>query len=379
MRNKKPLPKKADLYEDGGLYAQNGMGFNARDPYFDNPPIDPALDLIKSAGSAYLGNRMSSQAYFDWLYPDDKEKAKKLSQRSAAISGAVGGVSAALTQYGESQDYKRNAKWIADRQADQYYRVPYDRYSYNENLSNPYNQTAYKKGGKIRSWQEGGEVFDDEFEPDTEPVNEQVVFDSTQQGESNYSDFDTYDSYEGFEDPLPLSPDGDFDLSKMTPTLGNTPHRMNITGGDVSSTVAEIAQHESGGDYGIVNRSGGAAAINATGKYQFVPKYWHKEIAEFQGTTGKSQEETMEAFRTNPKVQDAFMNHVVNKYYLPEVKSLLPMAKQYGIDQGGLIKMLHYRGIEDTRRRLRTGDFTVSQKEKKLYNNPDILDYVRGK
>jgi hypothetical protein len=90
-------------------------------------------------------------------------------------------------------------------------------------------------------------------------------------------------------------------------------------------------------------------------------------------------DETMDYFKNNPQVQEGFMRHVVNKYYLPEVKTLLPMARQYGIDQEGLIKMLHYRGIDDTRKRLQTGNFEVSQKEKALYNNPDILTYVRGR
>lgn len=352
------------------IYAQTGAGFDTGDPYFDQPAFDPYADLLKSAGAAYLGNSISSKAYFDYLYPDDKVMAKKKSKQSALLSGAIGGASALVTQYGERQDYKRNAKWLADQRADQYYRVPYDRYSYNENLNNPYNQTAYKHGGKVR-YQDGGEV---EMEAPDEQVVLDSTFDDSQQGYQQ-----DYPEYEAYEDPLPLTPDGMYDLNSFVPTLGNSPHRMNISSGDVASTVQQIARHESGGDYGAVNTLGGKAALNATGKYQFVPKYWHQEIAKFQGTEGKTQAETMEAFRQNPGIQDAFMSHVVSKYYLPEVKNLLPLAKQYGLDQNALIKMLHYRGIEDTRDRLRTGNFEVSQWEKKTYNNPDILSYVRGK
>lgn len=363
--------------------AQNGLGFDARDPYFDQPTIDPYTDVLKSAGSAYLGAGTQSKAWFDHLYPDDPERAKREAKRSSIAQGVVGGLSALSTQYGERQDYKRNAKWIADQKAKDYYHLPYDRYSYNENLSNPYNQTAYRQGGKTRGYYQDGGMEPDtentETWDDSEAPSEQVVFDSTGQGDGDGRDWEGMGDYDTYEDPLPLTPDGEVDYSAFRPTLGNSPLRTNITSGDVASTVSAIGQHESGGDYGAVNTMGGKAALNATGKYQFVPKYWAPEIAKFQGTEGKTQAETMEAFRQNPRVQEAFMNHVVSTYYLPEVKNLLPYAKRYGIDQAGLIKMLHYRGISDTKRRLFSGDFSVSQKEKTLYGNPDILQYVRGK
>jgi hypothetical protein len=383
MKKKQEPLKKGETYENGG-YAQNGLGFDAGDPYFDHPALDPSLDAIKSAGSAFLGNKISSQAYFDWLYPNDKAKAKSLSQRSALISGAIGGLSALNTQYGEVQDYKRNQQYIAKHKAKDYYRVPFDRYSYNENLVNPYNQTAYGSGGQVKGmYQDGGSTYPEGFEPDDENTetykdnetpNQQVVFDSTQGAYPEQSN-----DVEGtYEDSLPYDEDGAIDFSKITPTLGDAPLRMAIGRGDVSSVIDQIATHESGGNYSAVNTSGGEHALNATGKYQFVPKYWAGEIAKFQGTVGRTTEETMNAFKSSPVVQDAFMRHVVDKFYLPEVKNLLPLAKKYGIDQGGLIKMLHYRGTEDTRRRLQSGDFTVSRKEKTLYNNPDILQYIKG-
>lgn len=365
---------KKRKYQTGG---QN-LGFDGTDPYFDRPALDPYADVLKAAGSAYLGNSISSKAYFDWLHPDDPAKAKRLSKRSAVLSGLVGAGSALVTQNGERRDYEANAKWIADRRAQDYYRVPYDRYSYNENLSNPYNQTGYKMGGRTR-WQDGGSTVPEGFEPDyaetpeTPQNDEQVVFDSTPQPEDQ-----GYAQYDRYEDDLPVKDDGMYDLSAFEPTLGNAPLRYSTDPNSIEGTISQIANHESGGDYGVVNTSGGSQALNATGKYQFVPKYWHQEIAKFQGTEGKTQAETMEIFRKSPSVQDAFMSHVVRDKYLPEVKELLPYAKRYGLDQNALIKMLHYRGIADTERRLKTGDFTVSQNEKRLYNNPDILKYVRG-
>lgn len=375
------MKKKGCKKQYGG-----NLGFDANDPYFDRPALDPYLDTLKSAGAAFLGNRISSKAYFDWLYPNDSKKADDASKRSAVISGLLGAGSSIVTQYGEKRAYERNMEWLQKRKAKDYYRLPYDRYSYNENLANPYNQTAYKKGGKVRMrYQDGGSPYggapyggmpddeDTELYPDNEQSeygNEQVVLDSTFQ--------DTPYQSQGYEDELPMNDTGDLDLSALTPTLGNQPLRYSLTADDISSAIDEIGQHESGGNYSAVNTSGGANALYATGKYQFVPKYWHKEIAQFQGTEGKSQEETMAAFRRSPAVQEAFMRHVTNKYYLPEVQSLLPLARQYGIDQKGLIKMLHYRGIQDTRRRLETGDFSLAKSEKALYNNPDILAYVRG-
>jgi len=344
----------------GGLYG---------DPYFHYGPGEALTDIGKAGLAGYLGDSISSQAYFDYLNPNDPQKAKRLSKRSAILSGAATAFGAALNAYGEKRDYQDYVSQLARQRANEYYRVPTDQYAYNENLVNPYNNTAYKRGGMIR-YQEGGS-YDSIDTTDTEygamsaqePLNnQQVVYDSTPE--------------EGPEDSFPQDEDG-YDFSSFTPTLGNAPLRFSISGKEVENTLSEIGQHESGGDYGAVNRSGGSAAINATGKYQFVPKYWYKEIANFQGTTGKSMDETMEVFKNSPQIQEAFMRYVTEKYYLPEVKRLLPVAKRYGIDQAGLIKMLHYRGIDDTRRRLQTGNFEVSAREKALYNNPDILSYIK--
>ena len=346
--------------------AQNGLSIYG-DPAALNP-IDNSLDVLKSAGSAYLGNKISSQAYFDAIMPNDPAEAKRRSNISAGISGAIGGASSILSMYNQRQDYQDNIRQIKNRQADQYYRLPVDRYAYNSFLTNPYGQTSYQDGGEVGMYMEE-DTQDTQGMPEA-PASpkQQVTFDST---------FEESDQYYP-EDDIPMNESG-VDMASFRPTLGNVPTRFVMESGDIESTIARIGQHESGGDYEVVNTSGGKAAINATGKYQFVPKYWHKEIAQYQGTEGKSMEETMSYFKNNPSIQEGFMRHVVNKYYLPEVKTLLPLAKQYGIDQEGLIKMLHYRGIEDTRNRLRTGNFEVSQKEKTLYNNPDILSYIRGR
>jgi len=192
---------------------------------------------------------------------------------------------------------------------------------------------------------------------------------------------EVYDStepdYPSAQDELPMNENG-YDLSKFTPTLGGAPLTHQIDNNSVQGVINQIAQKESGGRYDIVNTKGGKNAIFATGKYQFVPKYWHKQIAEFQGTQGKSMNETMERFRQSPQTQDAFMQHVVSDVYMPAVNRMLPLARAYGLGQNELIKMIHYRGISDTQKRLEKGDFRVSASEKAKYSNPDILSYIRN-
>lgn len=381
-----------------GFGASNQFG-TFQDPYTYHGRFEPNLDVVKAAGAGFLGNRMSSKAYFDWLAGDDPsqadlDEANMRSNRSALITGAATGLATLATQYGQQRDYNAYRQKIARQQADEYYRVPYDRYAYNDFLGNAYGATAYKNGGVVR-YEDGGGIEDEEAES-AAPRREQVYFDSTvpetpnpgMGGYNNYGEYGEYGEYGpnddpffpnfGPEDDIPTDEAGIPDPSKFIPTFGGMPIRYATPTSSVESIIAQIGEHESRGRYDVVNTAGGDKAINATGKYQFVPKYWHKEIAQFQGTVGKSMEETMEVFRNNPKTQEEFMRHVVQKYYMPEMQTLLPLAKQYGIDQAGLIKMLHYRGIKDTRDRLRTGNFEVSESEKKLYNNPDILKYVRG-
>lgn len=214
--------------------------------------------------------------------------------------------------------------------------------------------------------QSGDQAGDPGYDSYVQPANQ--VFDSTG------GDYPVNQ----YQDDLPTTEDGGYDLSKFTPTLGSAPLVNSMTAGTVQDTIARIGQKESRGRYDLVNTTGGKNAIYATGKYQFVPKYWHTQIAAFQGTQGKSMAETMELFRQNPQTQEAFMQHVTNNIYLPEVKKLLPLARHYGLGQDALIKMLHYRGIADTRKRLETGDFTVSDKEKRTFKNPDILTYIKN-
>ena len=119
--------------------------------------------------------------------------------------------------------------------------------------------------------------------------------------------------------------------------------------------------------------------IGATSYYQFTPQ-WADEIANFMGlpaNTPKSQ--VMAAFAKNPQVQDQFMQHVVQNIYMPKIEQLRPLINKYGFSDDEMIKFLHYRGLNDTEKRLKTGDFEVSQEEKRKYKNPDILSYIKSK
>lgn len=236
--------------------------------------------------------------------------------------------------------------------------------------------TKTKSSNRLREKKYGGMLFQDGgATPESYYAASTDVFDSTSEDSAPVVVEEAFYSA-GSLDAVPMS-GGSIDLSKVRPTLGNEP--IAVQKGTVTDVINQIASHESGGRYDVVNTSGGAHAINATGKYQFVPKYWYKQIAEFQGTTGKSMQETMDTFKRNPATQDAFMQHVTNNIYLPEVKRLLPLARTYGLGQNELIKMLHYRGIADTRKRLETGNFKVSAEEKARYNNPDILSYIKSR
>jgi hypothetical protein len=137
-----------------------------------------------------------------------------------------------------------------------------------------------------------------------------------------------------------------------------------------NDTIEGIGYSESRGKYDVVNPTTGT-----TGKYQFHPKYWADKISQFSGFYG-SQAEVMNHFKSNPQLQDQFMNHVVETIYKPEIKKLQPYIKKYGFTENQMIRFLHYRGLADTKKRLMTGDFEISAEERKTYGNPSILNYI---
>jgi hypothetical protein len=139
--------------------------------------------------------------------------------------------------------------------------------------------------------------------------------------------------------------------------------------------IDEIKFRETRNKYGQVNE-----LSNTVGAYQFMTSVWADQIKTFMGLPEETDPiTTMKAFQNNPQVQEDFMTHVVEDIYAPQLPKLRPYAEQYGLDDDALIKLIHYRGIGDARKRLRTGNFEVDAKEKAKYNNPDILEYIKTK
>ncbi|MBP7006940.1 MAG: transglycosylase family protein, partial [Candidatus Pacebacteria bacterium] len=146
----------------------------------------------------------------------------------------------------------------------------------------------------------------------------------------------------------------------------------SFNGETESSVIDQIGQQESGGNYEAVNPTS-----NATGRYQFVPSHWASQIKSFMGLPEYfNRDQVMQAFKKSPQSQEQFMQYVTNTIYKPEVEKLRPLAQKYNLNDDKLIRMLHYRGLKNTRERLQTGNFNVSEEEKTKYKNPNILEYL---
>lgn len=141
---------------------------------------------------------------------------------------------------------------------------------------------------------------------------------------------------------------------------------------DTNAIIQKIGYNESRGNYGVVNDVSGT-----TGKYQFHPTYWGPQIRDYMNLPASTPISTvMEDFRTNPKVQEEFMSKVVEEVYKPQIPKLMGYASKYGFNQEQLIRLMHYRGIDGAKKRLMSGDFSISAQEKAKYKNPEILDYL---
>lgn len=230
-------------------------------------------------------------------------------------------------------------------------------------LNTPMRDTSGKSKSKdrFREYQEGGTEYNpktDLYSPEYDP-NEflGIVKNEMSQVEQNDKLESQVESW--------LFDDEDYDYNDYSV---NNEYFSSTNPGDV---INKIGKQESGGDYGARN-----PYSSATGKYQFL-KSWAGQIKSFAGYPNSfDADQVMESFRRDPRLQEEFMQHVVNDIYMPEVEKLQPIASRYGLDQDKLIRMIHFRGIGDTRKRLKTGDFSVSQEEKDRFKNPDIMSYL---
>ena len=218
-------------------------------------------------------------------------------------------------------------------------------------------------------YQEGGEIDtptqDTQDAPDTESLYSPDFVSPVE-----HSDFEPQESLKSgleswiFQDEAPI-PD-----TNLAQQYSQSFNPVYSSSGDV---IESIKKHESGGNPEVQNM------IGATGYYQFTPQ-WASKISAFMGLPSNTpKDQVMKAFAKNPQAQDAFMKHVVENIYKPKIEELRPFANKYGFNDNEMIKLLHYRGLNDAEKRLKTGNFEVSQEEKQKYNNPDILTYIKSK
>lgn len=189
------------------------------------------------------------------------------------------------------------------------------------------------------------DTSDDEFASMVKDEEQRILAES-----QSYDDEDEESQYVGFTGQM-SQPEGEY---------------------TVDDTINRIGMQESGGNYDAWNKTS-----NTVGKYQFMEKYWADKIRPFMGLPSNvSDRQTMLAFQKSPASQEGFMRHVVETYYLPHLPEMRQLGAQYGLNDDQLIRLMHYRGIADAKKRLISGNFEVSEKEKAVYKNPDVMEYL---
>jgi len=92
---------------------------------------------------------------------------------------------------------------------------------------------------------------------------------------------------------------------------------------------------------------------NALGKYQFVPKWWWKSIAEYaiiKGVDISSHED----FLNNPEFQEQFMEYVYTSQYLGQADKIKQATgSELSIEE--LAALIHFKGYSDALRWVKTG------------------------
>lgn len=232
----------------------------------------------------------------------------------------------------------------------------------NPHYGEPMRDTSAKSKSKdrFRGMQEGGEydptkdLYSPEYvveSPEIQTLNNEII--QIQQEDKQQSLFENW----LFQD--------DYEENEINNSY------FNSSNSQTNNVISQIGQQESGGNYQAKN-----PYSSATGKYQFTNQ-WAGQIKSFMGLPQSyNTDQVMEAFKNSPDSQESFMQYVVEDIYKPEVEKLRPLAQRYGLNDDKLIRMLHYRGLADTRKRLQSGDFSVSEEEKRKYRNPDILTYL---
>lgn len=387
------IPMPSPSYQQGGLSFNNNI-----DQFLDS--YNNQLDQQQMANQMF-------QEYYDTQNDQKKMKWKDLQKQGMStlqqsykdIQAVVGKAVGMMQAGGSVTDISQiDPNWRS--KTDSQLQFAHDTIKEQGNIArqefkiakadSSSNKVKSKFIDKSREKQDGGEIEMDQMDqmdsmgmdaveqPDTESLyspdfqspyeQEQVPsFEPEQSLQSSLESWIFQDN-----EPPPsreLSQAYDRSFSPISYSSGST----SSSGSGSMSVIDSIKKHESGGNPEATNM------IGASGYYQFTPA-WADKIAPFMGLPANTPKaKVMEAFRKNPKAQDDFMQYVVEKIYKPEIEALRPLASKYNLNDDEMVKFLHYRGIGDTRKRLRTGDFEVSQEEKKKYNNPDILTYIKSK
>jgi len=144
--------------------------------------------------------------------------------------------------------------------------------------------------------------------------------------------------------------------------------------GSSSDIISRIGESETHGNYSLVNDTTGT-----TGKYQFHPRWWADKIKTYGNMPAEyNQAQVMETFKNDPTLQENFMNHVVEDIYKPEIRKLKPYMEKYGLNEEEMVRLLHYRGLDDATDRLKKDYWEIKPEEKAKYKNPNVWKYIKN-
>lgn len=104
--------------------------------------------------------------------------------------------------------------------------------------------------------------------------------------------------------------------------------------GDINDFKERIYTVESktSGGYDAYNKHTGA-----TGKYQFLPKYFRNEVARLFGVSWSE-------FAKSPELQERLMNYHINTLLKPTAKELMNKFPNSGLNEAQLMALVHFKG-----------------------------------
>jgi hypothetical protein len=140
-----------------------------------------------------------------------------------------------------------------------------------------------------------------------------------------------------------------------------------------------LSSVESNGDYTAVNDSADSEDLQALGKYQFVPRYWWKEIKEFGGKNGY-EIETYQDFLNSPSLQDSYFRHYVKETLIPQAKKAFEGENPDNLSFEEVAGFFHYQKPEVAKKAVAEGEKGYREATKKgkdgaTVDNLSMKDY----